>query len=68
MAAIGTVPDVDLLVTKNTTACEDLISDCPQRGVNGECDSNPAFMLVMCPTTCDSCLPQGKLIFLYYND
>lgn len=39
--------------------CEDLFPSCPGWGEGGECESNPAFMLVNCPITCDSCLPKS---------
>ena len=43
------IPDQD--------GCRDLNPSCPGWGELGQCDANPAFMLVNCPITCDSCQP-----------
>ncbi|XP_064081006.1 uncharacterized protein LOC135197808 [Macrobrachium nipponense] len=43
-----------------TGVCNDLLPNCTQRGTNGECDSDPADMLVNCPSTCGSCLPVSE--------
>ncbi|XP_068225319.1 uncharacterized protein [Palaemon carinicauda] len=43
-----------------TGVCNDLLPNCTQRGINGECDTDPADMLVNCPSTCGSCLPVSE--------
>ncbi|XP_066959716.1 uncharacterized protein [Macrobrachium rosenbergii] len=43
-----------------TGVCNDLLPNCTQRGINGECESDPADMLVNCPSTCGSCLPVSE--------
>ena len=63
IAAIGFVTDAVVLVTEEmSNRCVDEEPNCIERGINGDCDIDPAFMLVRCPVTCNSCLPKG--IFL----
>ncbi|XP_066938937.1 uncharacterized protein [Macrobrachium rosenbergii] len=40
--------------------CVDLYHSCKGWGSRGECESNPAFMLMNCPATCNSCFPEDK--------
>ena len=37
-------------------ACEDTDERCPDWGRNGECRSNPQYMLVYCRKSCESCI------------
>ncbi|XP_068237913.1 uncharacterized protein [Palaemon carinicauda] len=39
--------------------CVDFDPNCRERVNNGECESDPAYMLVYCAMACDSCLPQS---------
>ncbi|CAL4126408.1 unnamed protein product, partial [Meganyctiphanes norvegica] len=40
--------------------CRDLTAVCQTLAAQGNCTSHPAFMLVNCPISCDSCLPRNS--------
>ncbi|XP_066964494.1 uncharacterized protein [Macrobrachium rosenbergii] len=56
VVAVGQLGDSSVEVEG---VCTDFDPNCRERANNGDCESDPAYMIVYCAMACDSCLPQS---------